>query len=31
MGTEPDGRVMWQRDGRTFHSLGERAVTGTDR
>ena len=31
LGAEPDGRVMWKRDGRTFHVHGERAVTGTDR
>jgi fatty-acyl-CoA synthase len=30
-GTVSDGRVMWKRDGRTFHVYGERAVTGTDR
>ena len=30
-GTAPDGRVMWKRDGRTFHVHGERAVTGPDR
>jgi fatty-acyl-CoA synthase len=31
MGTDPDGRVMWKRDGSSFHVHGERAVTGTDR
>jgi fatty-acyl-CoA synthase len=30
-GTAPDGRVMWKRNGRTFHVHGERAVTGPDR
>jgi fatty-acyl-CoA synthase len=31
LGAVADGRVMWKRDGRTFHVQGERAVTGTDR
>lgn len=31
LGTEPAGRVLWKRDGKTFHALGEPAVTGTDR
>lgn len=31
LGAEPAGRVLWKRDGRSFHPLGERAVTGTDR
>jgi fatty-acyl-CoA synthase len=31
LGTDPDGRVMWKRAGRSFHAHGERAVTSTDR
>jgi fatty-acyl-CoA synthase len=31
LGADPDGRVLWKRDGRSFHAHGERAITGTDR
>jgi fatty-acyl-CoA synthase len=31
LGTEVAGRVLWKRDGKAFHVLGERAVSGTDR
>jgi fatty-acyl-CoA synthase len=31
LGTEHDGRVMWERNGLGFQAHGERAVSGTDR
>jgi hypothetical protein len=30
-GVDPDGRVLWKRDGTSFRMLTERAVSGTDR
>jgi fatty-acyl-CoA synthase len=30
LGVDPDGRVMWKRDGRAFHAYGQRAVTGSE-
>lgn len=29
-GVDPDGRVLWKRDGTSFRMLTERAVSGTD-
>jgi fatty-acyl-CoA synthase len=31
LGTDPDGRVMWKRDGLAFHVHEQRAATSTDR
>jgi fatty-acyl-CoA synthase len=30
-GVEPDGRVLWKREGRSFHPCAQRAVSGMDR
>jgi fatty-acyl-CoA synthase len=31
LGTDSGERVIWKRDGKSFHVLGQRAVTATDR